>query len=55
MTQKVHPVGQLFVFGGALRPQTHMGTYGAAPLFRAKKMAKKRQIRPKTGFVTSNQ
>ena len=35
MTQKVHPVGQLF--GGVLRPQTHMGTCGAAPLFRAKK------------------
>ena len=37
------PVGQLF--GGVLRPQTHMGTCGAAPLFRAKKskMANKAQ------------
>ena len=42
---KVHPVGQLF--GGVLRPQTHMGTCGAAPLFRAKKskMANKAQNR----------
>ena len=28
-------MGQLF--GGFLRPQTHMGTCGAGPLFRAKK------------------
>ena len=35
MTQKVQPVDQLF--SGVLRPQTHMGTCGAAPLFRAKK------------------
>ena len=34
MTQKVHPVSQLF--GGVLRPQVHMGTCGAAPFFRAK-------------------
>ena len=36
MTQKVHPVGQLF--GGVLRPQTHMGTCGVAPPFRAKEL-----------------
>ena len=35
MAQKVHPVGKFF--GVVLRPQTHMGTCGAAPLFGAKK------------------
>ena len=45
MTQKVHPVGQLS--GGVLRPQTHMGICGAAPLFRSEKskMANKAQNR----------
>ena len=44
MTQKVHPVGQLF--GGVLWPQTHMGTCGAAPLFRAKKSKMAQKFQP---------
>ena len=34
--QKVHQLGQLF--GRVLRPQTHKGTCGATPLFRAQKI-----------------
>ena len=48
MAQEVNPVGQLF--DGVLRPQTHMGTSGAAPLFRAKKSKM-----AKPGFVITNQ
>ena len=42
---KVPPMGQRF--GGSLRPQTHISTCGAMPLFRAKisKMANKAQNR----------
>ena len=36
VTQKVHQLGQLF--GRVLRPQTHKGTCGATPLFRAQKL-----------------
>ena len=35
VTQKVHQLGQHF--GWVLRPQTHKGTCGAMPLFRAQK------------------
>ena len=45
MAQKILPVGDLF--GGVLRPQTHMGTCGPRPYLGPKKsnMANKAQNR----------